>query len=68
MGGGEKTDEASKTMKGTVKMATGYLAWGLWHIFNAEVAAGWCCLPGRGLGCLSPGQQREGSKCLEDVG
>lgn len=55
MGGEEKTDAASETMKGTVQTAIGYLTWGLLHIFIAEIAAGWSCLPGRGLGCLSHG-------------
>lgn len=55
MRGEEKTDQASKTMKETVKTAIGCLTWGLLHIFNAEVAAGWPCLLGRGLGCLSHG-------------
>lgn len=53
MGGEEKTDEASKNMKETIKTVIGYLTWSLLHIFNAEVAAGWSCLLGRGLGCLS---------------
>jgi len=33
------TGEASKAMKGTVKTAIDYLAWGLMQVFSAEVAS-----------------------------